>query len=65
MKLLSKNLDLLKQVDFKPLNPYDVKLLKKVLEDLEVRVKKLEQAQTYFPMEYHETNETGGLMSLM
>ena len=63
MKLLSKNLDLLKQVDFKPLNPYDVKLLKKVLEDLEVRVKKLEQAQTYFPMEYQTDgydNRIGG-----
>jgi len=63
VKLLSKNLDLLKQVDFKPLNPYDVKLLKKVLEDLEVRVKKLEQAQTYFPMEYQTDgydNRIGG-----
>ena len=60
---MNKNLDLLKQVDFKPLNPYDVKLLKKVLEDLEVRVKKLEQAQTYFPMEYQTDgydNRIGG-----
>lgn len=32
---MNKNLEKLKEVDFKPLNPYDVKLLKRVLEDFE------------------------------
>lgn len=56
---MSKNLERLKSVDFKPLNPYDIKLLKRVLEDFEKRIKQLEQAQTYFPIEY--PNQTGGV----
>ena len=33
----------------------------KQITELGEKIKKLKQAQTYFPMEYHETNETGGV----
>ena len=63
-----KNLDLLKQEFFDVGNEGILKYLIPVLEDFEKqitelgeKVKKLEQAQTYFPLEYHETNETGGV----
>lgn len=35
---MNKNLERLKEIDFKPINPYDVKLLKKVLEDFGKRI---------------------------
>ena len=56
---MSKNLELLKQEFFDIQNEGILKYLIPVLEDFEKqitelgeKVKKLEQAQTYFPMEY-------------
>lgn len=34
------------------------------IQKIEDRVKRLEQAQTYYPLEYHETNETGGVNNI-
>ena len=31
------------------------------VKELKVRVRQLEQAQTYYPLEYSEINETGGV----
>jgi len=65
-----KNLDLLKQEFFDVSHEGILKYLIPVLEDLEKqitelgeKVKKLEQAQTYFPMEYQTDgydNQIGG-----
>jgi len=70
VKLLSKNLSLLKQELFDIQNEGILKYLIPVLEDfekriteLEEKIKKLEQAQTYFPMEYQTDgydNRIGG-----
>jgi len=43
------------------LNYREISKLQIKLKELEEKIKKLEQAQTYFPLEYHETNETGGV----
>jgi len=65
---MSKNLDLLKKEYFYAQDKVIIRDIVEVLEDfekqiieLEEKIKKLEQAQTYFQMEYHETNETGGV----
>ena len=67
---MNKNLDLLKQEFFDVKNEGILKYLIPVLEDFDKRinelgekVKKLEQAQTYFPMEYQTDgcdNQIGG-----
>jgi hypothetical protein len=72
---MNKNLERLKAVDFKPLNPYDVKLLIKLLEDFEDsigllrenvrklhnRIRELEKAKTYFSLTEDELlREKGG-----
>ena len=31
------------------------------IKELKVRIKRLEQVQTYYPLEYSEINETGGV----
>ena len=36
-------------------------LLNNEIKELKVRVRQLEQAQTYQPLEYSEINETGGV----
>ena len=34
------------------------------IKELKVRVRQLEQAQTYYPLEYSEINETGGVNNI-
>ena len=36
-------------------------LLNNEIKELKVRVRQLEQAQTYYPLEYSGINETGGV----
>jgi len=46
------------------LNYREISKLQIKLKELEEKIKKLEQEQTYFPpmeMEYHEVNDTGGV----
>jgi len=67
---MSKNLDLLKKEYFYAQDKVIIRDIVEVLEDFEKRitelgekVKKLEQAQTYFPMEYQidgYDNQIGG-----
>lgn len=65
---MSKNLGLLKQEFSDSKNEGILKYLIPVLEDNEKKIEalfkeieKLEQVQTYFPLEYHGINETGGV----
>jgi len=37
---------------------------KKQINELTKKVKRLEQAQTYYPLEYSEINETGGVNNI-
>ena len=39
-------------------------LLNNEVKELKVRVRQLEQAQTYYPLEYSEINETGGVNNI-
>ena len=39
-------------------------LLNNEIKELKVRVRQLEQAQTYYPLEYSEINEIGGVNSI-
>ena len=34
------------------------------IKELKVRVRQLEQVQTYYPLEYSEINETGGVNNI-
>ena len=39
-------------------------LLNNEVKELKVRVRQLEQAQTYYPLGYSEINETGGVNNI-
>ena len=69
---MSKNLKELKKIfndsggDYK-IKQYVILMLEeheKQINELTKRIKRLEQAQTYYPLEYSEINETGGVNNI-
>ena len=58
---MSKNLDLLKKEYFYAQDKVIIRDIVEVLEDFEKQITEVERRYNENQMEYHETNETGGV----